>query len=53
MFVKAGACDLLLTGERQKFLAEQWPTIAAKIERLGITPKELMRAAKTGQRKEI
>jgi GntR family transcriptional regulator len=53
MFVKAGARDLLLTGERQKFLAEQWPTIAAKIERLGITPKELMRAAKTGQRKEI
>jgi hypothetical protein len=44
---------LLLTGERQKFLAEQWPTIAAKIERLGITPKELMRAAKAGQRKEI
>jgi GntR family transcriptional regulator len=53
MFVKAGARDLLLTGERQKFLAEQWPTIAAKIERLGITPKELMRAAKAGQRKEI
>jgi GntR family transcriptional regulator len=53
MFVKAGTRDLLLTGERQKFLAEQWPTIAAKIERLGITPKELMRAAKTGQRKEI
>src|SRR5438046_4096426 len=40
MFVKAGERDLLLTGERQKFLAEQWPTIAAKIERLGITPKE-------------
>ena|SRR5256885_13440128 len=53
MFVKPGACELLLTGERQKFLAEQWPTIAAKIERLGITPKELMRAAKAGQRKEI
>jgi GntR family transcriptional regulator len=53
MFVKAGVRDLLLTGERQKFLAEQWPTIAAKIERLGITPKELMRAAKAGQRKEI
>ena len=25
MFVKAGARDLLLQGERQKFLAEQWP----------------------------
>ena len=25
MFVKAGARDLLLKGERQKFLAEEWP----------------------------
>jgi GntR family transcriptional regulator len=45
MFVKVGARDLLLKGERQKFLAERWPTIATTIQRLGITPKELMRAA--------
>ena len=45
MFVKTGARDLLLKGERQKFLAEHWPTIATTIQRLGITPKELMRAA--------
>jgi GntR family transcriptional regulator len=45
MFVKAGARDLLLKGERQKFLAEHWPRIAATIQRLGLTPKELMRAA--------
>ena len=58
MFVKAGARDLLLKGERQKFLAEHWPRIAASIQRLGITPKELMRAAaahrslsKTGKEK--
>ena len=44
MFVKAGARDLLLKGERQKFLTERWPRIAATIQRLGITPKELMRA---------
>src|SRR6267143_5000859 len=43
MFVKAGARNLLLQGERQKFLTEQWPAIAATIQRLGITPKELMR----------
>src|SRR5438045_6672132 len=43
MFVNAGARDLLLRGERQKFLTEQWPAIAAMIERLGIKPKELMR----------
>src|SRR5881392_936797 len=42
MFVNAGARDLLLKGERQKFLAEQWPAIAATIQRLGITPKELL-----------
>src|SRR5205809_3130595 len=46
MFVKAGARDLLLKAERQKFLTEQWPTIAATIQRLGITPKELLAAAK-------
>ncbi len=46
MFVNAGARDLLLKGERQKFLAEQWPRIAATIQRLGITPKELLAAAK-------
>ena len=39
MFVKAGARDLLLKANAQKFLAEQWPAIAATIERLGITPK--------------
>jgi GntR family transcriptional regulator len=49
MFVKAGARDLLLKGEREKFLTEQWPRIAATIQRLGITPKELLRAAVTRQ----
>src|SRR6266498_480058 len=58
MFVKAGARDLLLKAERQKFLAEHWPRVAATIQRLGITPKELLRAAaprrslsKTGKEK--
>jgi GntR family transcriptional regulator len=45
MFVKPGARNSLLKGERQKFLAEQWPRVAATIQRLGLTPKELMRAA--------
>ena len=35
MFVNAGARDLLLQGERQKFLAEEWPRVAATIQRLG------------------
>ena len=46
MFVNAGARDLLLKAERQKFLTDRWPAIAATIQRLGITPKELLKAAK-------
>ena len=51
MFVNAGARELLLKGERQKFLTDRWPAIAATIQRLGITPKELLRAAKKGAAK--
>ena len=46
LFIKSGAHNLLLKGERQKFLAEQWPRIAATIQRLGLTTKELVAAAK-------
>ena len=45
MFVNAGARNRLLKGEREKFLAEEWPRVSATIERLGITPDELTRAA--------
>lgn len=48
MFVIAGARDLLLQGERQKFLADQWPRVYATIQRLGLTPQELLAAARTG-----
>lgn len=47
MFVKAGARELLLKAERQKFLKEEWPRIAATIQRLGIKPNELRSAAKS------
>jgi DNA-binding transcriptional regulator YhcF (GntR family) len=43
MFVNAGAHDLLLRSERQKFLEEDWPRIQEKIQRLGLTTKELLR----------
>src|ERR1700720_994009 len=36
MFIKAGARNLLKQGERQKFLTEQWPTVAETIQRLGL-----------------
>src|SRR5438477_8134226 len=34
MFVNAGARNLLLKGEREKLLAEEWPRLAATIHRL-------------------
>lgn len=45
MFVKPGARDLLLAAERRKFLAEQWPRVHATIQRLGLTPDELLKAS--------
>ena len=49
MFINAGARDLLLRAERQKFMAEQWPRVYATIQRLGLKPKELLDAAATGR----
>jgi GntR family transcriptional regulator len=45
MFIKDGAHQLLLAGERQRFLTEEWPRISARIERLGLTAKDLLQAA--------
>jgi GntR family transcriptional regulator len=45
MFINAGARKLLLRAERQKFLADEWPRIHATIQRLGLTPQELLDAA--------
>ena len=47
MFINAGARNLLLQGERQKFLEEQWPRIQATIQRLGLTAEELLNAQST------
>jgi GntR family transcriptional regulator len=45
MFINAGARNLLLRGERQKFLAEEWPRVYATIQRLGLKAEELLDAA--------
>ncbi len=42
MFINAGARNLLLQGERQKFLAEEWPRVQATIQRLGLKAEELL-----------
>jgi DNA-binding transcriptional regulator YhcF (GntR family) len=45
MFINTGARKMLLQGERQKFLGEQWPRVYATIQRLGLKPEELLEAA--------
>jgi GntR family transcriptional regulator len=41
MFVSDGARRLLLAGERERFLHEDWPQILAVINRLGFSAEEL------------
>jgi GntR family transcriptional regulator len=45
MFVKLDSRKLLLRGEREKFLTEEWPRIYATMERLGLSAKELLETA--------
>ena len=47
MFINAGARRLLLEGERKRFLGEEWPRVAATIQRLGLKPQELLDAVAT------
>jgi GntR family transcriptional regulator len=42
MFVHRGARDVLLKGERQKFLDEEWPRVEARIQRLGLQVEDLL-----------
>jgi GntR family transcriptional regulator len=46
MFVLGGARARLLAAERARFLTDQWPAIHATIRRLGLTPDELLAAAR-------
>jgi DNA-binding transcriptional regulator YhcF (GntR family) len=48
MFINEGARDLLRKGERERFLAEEWPRVHATIQRLGLSAKELLGAAPPG-----
>src|SRR6478609_9744973 len=43
MYINAGARNLLLQAEREKFLAEQWPRVYATIQRLGLSAEELLK----------
>ena len=49
MFINEGARDLLLAGERQKFLAEEWPRVRKTITRLGFKADELLGKGAAGE----
>ena len=49
MYINAGARALLLSGERDKFLGEEWPKIYANIQRLGLKAEDLLNG--TGHKK--
>ena len=44
MFVARGAADKLRRSERAAFLTHEWPALRGRIERLGISPSELLTA---------
>src|SRR5688572_25969287 len=48
MFITPGARERLLAGEREKFLEEQWPRVYATIQRLGLSPRDLLERGAAG-----
>jgi GntR family transcriptional regulator len=44
LFVNPGARERLLRSERRRFLDDEWPRVRATIQRLGLSPEELLRA---------
>lgn len=47
MFINTGTRDLLMEGEREKFLREEWPRVHANIQRLGLSAEELLSGVKS------
>jgi len=42
MYVTEGARSALMKSERERFLSEEWPTLYARLTRLGLTLDQLM-----------
>ena len=42
MFVARGAAEKLRQSEREIFLTREWPSLRRRIDRLGITPADLL-----------
>ncbi|MFT4197167.1 MAG: GntR family transcriptional regulator [Pseudoxanthomonas sp.] len=45
MFVTEEAASKLLSSERQRFLRDEWPAVAERIARLGLSTEELLKGA--------
>ena len=50
MFIHAGARERLLRAERERFMKEEWPKVRATIQRLGLSPEELLNPARPVRR---
>jgi len=48
MYVTDEAAKKLLVNERERFLREEWPLVLERIQRLGLSLDELMRAQPEG-----
>jgi GntR family transcriptional regulator len=44
MFVSAGARQALMKDERERFLTEVWPKVYATMQRLGLSPADLLQS---------
>ena len=45
MYVVIGAAERLRIAEREQFLKDEWPELRKRIERLGISPAQLLQGA--------
>ena len=45
MFVREGAHKSLVSSERSKFLNDEWPAMLSRIDQLGLSFEELLKAA--------
>jgi len=48
MYVTEEASKKLMSNERDRFLREEWPLVLERIQRLGLSPQELLDAGKSG-----
>ncbi|GAA0705279.1 GntR family transcriptional regulator [Dokdonella soli] len=51
MYVTDGAREALLKSERERFLREEWPTLSARIARLGLDLRQLVDEARGEEKK--